>query len=410
MARKKKQKPVKEDGETAPEGDLLYNFEATADGADRKAQAIVSVIVPAPPPAPLRPVPVAESTAEEENATDAWKRRAAARRLKANQPEGAYGDPAANEPVYTPRHELDPSPEFDREVPPGEVEAEALRRDSATGYRWRLLVTAGIVIALGLLTAAGRLLWIQSAPAQTPKSAPPRARKMQPGEIAASVPAAKRVVLAFYSAASPAEKQAFIRGGQALLPELERYYATHPDEPAGVTLADAVEFITDGLREFILITGEETTGARFEAPVELTAAGPRIDWRALKGTSEPWFNTWLEQRPAGRSFHRVVAFRDHLYTGAFSQSSEWLCLRVRDSSRNAAAWAYVPRSSSVAHRLLLNLQRSPAGIKICCEFEFPPAGDFPSTVPQVLLHSVQDKGWLDLSPEVQTSSTPSVQP
>jgi hypothetical protein len=223
------------------------------------------------------------------------------------------------------------------------------------------------------------------------------------------VPEMKKAILSFFAAQSPEEKSALVRGGEALLPAMRQYYKIHPVEPAVVKVDANVEFVNDGGLEFVHLTGRSAVGDPFDAIVQKTPSGPRIDWRHLTGSGNVEWTDWLRLRPAKPMALCVAATLDDYYAGPFTGPEKWICVKMTDIRRISTVWAYADRKSAAGALLARELRDRKRVLKFKGTFEFPALTGNVSSLndftPQVIVRSVQSLDWLDRSPDVAKGSS-----
>jgi len=361
--------------------------------------------------------PPCQSPEESENGDESmeWRRKAASRRLRANREDGETG-PAGEDTGYAPqfvaRRMPDWTPAFDQA--PDDA-------DSGVGncmppvsrqmnYRWHWLVIAGIALAILLAAGQSVLLWkleraaldSQTASRNAPTTAPPD--EFRP--VLDMVPQVRALLERFFTATTVADKIPLVRGGAALLPAMQSYYASHPDEPALLTMERDLKFAkTDG-RQFVFATGLDAGHAGFEAAVEVMPDALRIDWRYLTGTGDMEWQRWIDERPTRPVLHRVFVALDDYYAGAFGDSKSWTCVKATDISRNSTVWAYAEHGSPVWFSLMRKVSDAHRPVRLHAALEFPSLqGPSAATAlaPQVLLRSIEEAGWIDCSPDTITS-------
>ncbi len=167
------------------------------------------------------------------------------------------------------------------------------------------LIFVALVVVI-LVIQAGRT----PLPASVPK---PRAVFGSDAAAEAERPAIEAVVRAFHDARTPAEKTAFIRGGEAMLPTLTEYYATHPDEPAirlfpaGLTVQDteAPPMVSGRM----LYTTDSVVRRWWVEKVGRDRYW--LDWRALTGVSGIDWRKFVDHPPAAPT---VIAGSDSFAT------------------------------------------------------------------------------------------------
>ncbi len=225
--------------------------------------------------------------------------------------------------------------------------------------RWIALLAA----FLGIIAAAG--LWLRpwgatdagpGAPTAAVSPLPERSSAEPTIAAGAVAPpddaAALDDLLAnFHAAATPEEKAAFVCGGTDLLPAMRDYYATHPSESRLRRRIDgAVPVPGFG---GALVSGrllyDDAVVHRWIA--EKSAAGWRLDWRALTGWSGMPWDDFLSRRPTQPPVLRVNARYDDCWIGGFRDSARYVCLRLTAPGSSEAAWAYAERSSPEAEAI-----------------------------------------------------------
>ena len=366
------------------------------------------------PPDTRSPQPDAGSEEDEsEEKSLEWRRKARNRRLQANRQagEGSEEPTAADyEPEFTALRKADWTPEFDQLNPDAVIHIGA-PRVHYFDHRWSLLLLAGGMIAVFLALSTIVLLWYRKDVEEFTKAAGPKADEL-PGVVQEkavkstleAVSEIKSVVSRFFAARTPEEKSALVRGGEALLPAMRSYYASHPDEPAGIHLTGSVKSIPDGGRLFFFVNGKDALEKPLEVVVERTPHGMKLDWRYLTGSGDMEWERWLKERPAVPVRLRVVASPDNYYAGAFANPGDWICIKITDPGGSSTAWAYAKRESDAAVALVLMFAGGRTNLRVQGLFEFPPEDERTSPsaaiTPQVFLRSVDDRGWLDRSPEL----------
>ncbi len=366
------------------------------------------------PAAATAPVPLDEFAGGEQESRE-WRRKARDRRLTSGETRVTGTETVTDfSPAFSTRRALDTAPDFDQ---PGAPAAEARRAGSlGRSPAWAVcLFTFGVGLA-GLLVAwmAG-LVGNNEAPAtvknktsSTPgsTSADPAVAKSR--SIAEKVPEAREVTQRFFAAATLEEKAALVRGGTAMLPAMRKYYALHPDEPGTITLNGIVEFENHGQREFIRLAGITGQDIPFTSMLEVTPAGPRLDWRYQTGAGEMEWTEWVRERPVRPVSMRVLATLDDYYAGEFANRKEWLCVRITDNTYHSTVWAYVGLLSNESLAILQKIAGTKFTMPLMATFEFPPPvpGVAPTAAPQVILRSIAEKGWMDLSPEAGGTPPP----
>jgi hypothetical protein len=116
------------------------------------------------------------------------------------------------------------------------------------------------------------------------------------------------------------------------------------------------------------------------------------------------WNRWIKERPRHPVSQRVIVGLDDYYAGPFSDYREWVCVKMTDITLSSTVWGYAKRLSDTGLGILHKLNGNLRCIRLYGSFEFPaiPKGGPAANpdAPQVIIHSVSNKGWLDRSPEV----------
>jgi hypothetical protein len=335
-----------------------------------------------------------------------WRRRADERRLQAIRlaEEAAEGD-TTYVPSFTPLRATDRSLDFEMVDEGDEKKARRAAAFSRRPVSALLTFTGCAVLILILGSWTGGLL--RMAPPD--KSKDPAISGVAPSvekvpTATGMVPQMKNIVERFFAARTPEEKASYVRGGEALLPAMQDYYSRNPGNPETVTVDPRVEFVNDGHLEFVRVTGRSSGGDPFEAFVQKTAIGPRIDWRQLTGSGEMDWRDWLRLRPSKPVTHCVIAKIDNYYSGAFSDPAKWVCLKITDIRKSQTVWAYANRENAIGMLLTHEFRNRRRVTRMKGSFEFPAPSPGGSTLnaltPQVTIRSVQGFDWLDRSPEV----------
>jgi hypothetical protein len=411
-----------------PSGDPQANETAESLFPSKCGQeeTIQRIEVPAKPGARPRPGSVQDQTSdsraesrdsdnENRNPSMEWRRKATNRRLRANRIAGESGravDAGEYAPEFVPLRMPDWTPGFDQPAvePASGTRNPAPVERNPMNDRWRWLVSAGAVLAILLVAGHGLLLWnqddfererreSQAASRSLYGAAPPNAVE----SMLETVPRVRALLERFFAATKVEDKVPCVRGGAALLPAMREWYASHADEPTLLTMARDVMFASRDGREFIIATGTDAERNSFEAVVERSPDGLRLDWRYLTGAGEMEWQQWIDERTRRPVLQRVFVALDDYYAGQFGDPGSWVCIKVTDLSHSTTVWAYAERGSSVASELLRKVSGSRKPIRLCAHFEFP-AGPLsplsPSVLaPQVFLRSVAESGWIDCSPE-----------
>ena len=307
-------------------------------------------------------------------------------------------------PAFTPLRKADRTLAFDRsDTPENEgCHTGVLRRPFSKGLP---LLGAGILLAvLGFWTGS---LLRKKGESETKSETAGRDAEHS-SSVAGMIPEMKKAVQSFFAAQSPEEKSALVRGGEALLPAMRQYYQRHPLEPAVVKVDSNVEFVNDGGLEFVHLTGRSAAGDPFDAIVQGTPSGPRIDWRHLTGSGTLEWTDWLRLRPAKPTTLCVIATLDDYYAGPFTGPEKWICIKITDISRVSTVWAYADRKSATGVLLARELRDRKRVLKFRAAFEFPVQTGSASTLneftPQVVVRSIQRLDWIDRSPDVTKGS------
>lgn len=342
----------------------------------------------------------AAGTEEDQEPDYSWRRKAANRRLQ--RCRGTERTEAAEDfvPVFATPRVQDGSPLF--ELPPAEVAERGVRGERGRA-RWEktFMLTACIFAAVLTIMAWTTVLWsdgdddLQAIDPGTMNAAEARIwAGVQRNH--SRIPDARRAVEAFFRARTPEEKVPWVRGGDAMLPAMRRYYARHPDEPDQFRMGQNVDFGRDRDREFLYLEGVDALGDGVDLLVEDTVSGMKLDWKFLTGAGESDWADWTARQPCCPVSMRVEAVLDDYYSGPFSDAGEWLCLRITDAARTSALWAYVPRNSDAGLTIHRQLNERQDPVRMVGLFEFPaqlaPAN---RTAPQVYLRSVAPQGWMD---------------
>jgi hypothetical protein len=397
----------------AGSGDFVWEGEGSVPVIS-VAPKIIVVESPNDPSGTSPPGRTAPGEAEESGEDSAeWKRKASGRRLRAVPGASESGDvpaPDDYEPDFTALRLPDWTPEFDQSHP---VLASKgwLPRWKKLDHRWRLLLAAGGVIAGVLALSIAAVLWYRKDIDRAMKSAQsaavddPEALHAHAAQSAKETLADVRsVVTGFFNARTPEGKAAIIRGGHALLPAMQAYYALRPDEPGEIQFTGTIKRVPDDSRLFFFVSGSDAGKVPFEVVVESTGDGMKLDWRYLTGSGEMDWQQWIRERPAVPVRLRAVATPDNYYTGEFANAQDWICIRVTNLARTATAWAYAPRVSNTAIALAGIFAGQRTDLRLQGLFEFPRGkpGNRAEVLltPQVFLRSVDNRGWLDRSPEL----------
>lgn len=327
-----------------------------------------------------------------------WRKKAHLRRLKANKTKDVPAsdvEASGFQPDYTPLRLPDADLDFEKADPAaGKVES------GGRSPYWNLLVSVGVVLAIVLTASMASQL--KNSPDTADNSAAPAAGSIAQKRIRRTVEdvaEARRVVNTFMEAETPEEKAKLVRGGEAQLPAMLNYYSLHPDEPFACTVATNVEFLSHEENEFIIVSGTSGNYQPFDTAVELTAEGPKLDWRYLTGTGAMDWLQWIKERPARSVNFRVLASLDDYYAGEFADSSAWICLKLTDIAQSATVWAYAERTSAEGTALLRNLSvQGNKPVRLQGRFEFSAFSSDLAATPQVYVRSLSNHGWLDERP------------
>ncbi len=79
-----------------------------------------------------------------------------------------------------------------------------------------------------------------------------------------------------------------------------------------------------------------------------------MDWRLLTGAGDMEWADWVATQPVGAVSMRGDVVLDDDYSGAFTDSRAWLCLKITDAARSTAVWACVPRLSDDGSTISVN--------------------------------------------------------
>jgi hypothetical protein len=329
-----------------------------------------------------------------------WRRKAVKRRLQKCQPTGQENIPYS--PQFTTPRPQEPAPVF--EQTPDELAGQFVgKRGEDASRREKSIMFTGVIFTALLGTSAAAIMLRESEGADSPSAILARGEANEMALIhhhAAQLPEASGVLRDFLRATTAEEKARFVRGGASMLPALRSYYARHSDEPPGFHSAANTGFADYEGREFFFVHGTTDARRNIETLVEDTPAGLKLDWRFLTGAGDMEWSDWINSHPQHEVAMRVEATLDDYFAGPFSDSREWLCLKMTDAAHTATVWAYVPRGSNEGVTLRRQLKGKTGHVRLLGTFTFPdplPPGN--RFAPQVRLTGVATQGWLDRSPE-----------
>ncbi len=291
-------------------------------------------------------------------------------------------------------------------------------RESLASQLWERATAPGSTTArLGWVTTPAALIAAVSIGAGViaffpGKKATPPPPKVTPAPVLSSMEQTGREVFQsraaiegtlrkFHDAQQPESKACFIRSGATLLPELKRYYSTHPAEPAFAAMdQNSLNWVDTEGRCLVYGLCHLADGSRRQFTVELTPEGCLLDWQALTGWTGTDWGEFLAARPQQPVTLCVSAVPDTLFTGPFSDPVKWICLKVQDPAKSQTAWTYLRRDSEAASALPDGFAAvSPSGQaapgsarRITLDLKFP--GDAPkSGVPLLEVTSIRHEGW-----------------
>ena len=335
-----------------------------------------------------------------------WRRKAVKRRLQRCRITGPGEDYA---PQFTVPRPQDSAPVF--ELTSGELAGRVIHVSCEMARNRESMAVWAACLFAALLTTMACATVLRSggddqrtASVTTPEIKTEARIWAEVKRNTSRVPEARAAAEAFFRAHTPGEKVHLVRGGEAMLPALRRHYARHPDELDGFSLAQNIDFGSDGDREFIFVHGTDALGGAVETLVEDTPSGMKLDWRFLTGAGDMEWEEWIAERPCRPVSMRVEAQLDDYYAGPFSDAGKWLCLKITGALRTSAVWAYVPRVGDDGFTIYRQLNGRTRPVRMLGDFEFP-ATNAPAskTAPQVHLRSAAAQGWLDCTPEATGS-------
>jgi hypothetical protein len=174
----------------------------------------------------------------------------------------------------------------------------------------------------------------------------------------------------FYAASSVRELLPWVRGSQSVEPLIRRHYQAHPLQPREIEVIES-ERVSRGEARFVSALVRDEAGEIPErwVAVELSADGARVDWElATNVQRDAWLALPTSNGLSSAQPFRIEIREAYYFDDAFDETT-WHCFQVSAPEADKPVYAYAPRQSELARRLVMLLEAGkPRAARVIASF------------------------------------------